>query len=461
MLFDGRPGLKLFDPGITTGPTLNIPAAILIRLFGNLPWVPGFVTATVSILLLLVIAIILSKSVGRVRSAVYLCVLIFLLYSLTAGLHFEEWYSLIGDMPAALLSIAAVAILVMHPDRRSVIAICGLVSGLAMMTKLLAFLSFAPICVWLVWRVVSTRTARCLIDSVTGLFAFVLPMACFEAWRASSLGLRQYLQNTQEFLAFFTSRTNANLGNSAEGLSLGLFQRFATYSGAMHQHFSFSPLGLFAVLVGIAIFLHNTLEGENIRLLFGCLAGGALMNAVWWCFLSNGWPRYALIGLCLYFAAVSCVVFTRQPRKLIAVVTLLMVVNFSASYHRLLEPPRFVIANKFAYTPRVINLLRTVDFLKNLKQHRPFVSGWWGTAVDVEYSMPEVGNFIRSDHLDATRQRPDLILVRNEIWVKWIKDEQLALWEQRCNEVLLDAQPYVVMRCPANASSSEAVNHSR
>ena len=450
--FDGPPGLKLFDPGITTGPTLNIPAAILIRLFGNLPWVPGFVTATASLLLLLVVGLAVALIVGRSRSAAYVCVLMFLLYSVTADLHFEQWYALLGDMPAALLSIAAAAILAVQPDRRSVIAAAALVCGLATMTKVLALLSFVPICIWFIWRAIRTKSSRTAVDLLTALAGFALPMACFEAWRAISLGFRPYLHNSREFAAFFLSRVKEGPGSDAYISSIGPIQRFAIHSAEMYQHFGFSSLGLLAVLFAITALLHNNLDGAKTRLLFRLLAGGALTNAAWWLFFSNGWPRYALIGLCLYFAAISCVVFTTLRWQLIACMTLLMLVNFSASSHRLLEPPRFVMANKFRYTPRVNNLLKTVAFLKKFEQDRPFVIGWWGTAVDLEYSMPEVGSFVRSTYIDVNHHKSDLILVRNEMWVKWTKDEQFALWEQRCNNILLDADPYIVSRCPADAN---------
>jgi len=53
---DGSIGVKPFDPAVGTGPTVIIPAAALVYVLGNVPWAPGFATATISFSLLLFLA---------------------------------------------------------------------------------------------------------------------------------------------------------------------------------------------------------------------------------------------------------------------------------------------------------------------------------------------------------------------------------------------------------------------
>ncbi|PYR98188.1 MAG: hypothetical protein DMG15_18510 [Acidobacteria bacterium] len=53
---DGSIGVKPFDPAVGTGPTVIIPAAALVYVLGNVPWAPGFATATVSFSLLVFLA---------------------------------------------------------------------------------------------------------------------------------------------------------------------------------------------------------------------------------------------------------------------------------------------------------------------------------------------------------------------------------------------------------------------
>jgi len=77
------------------------------------------------------------------------------------------------------------------------------------------------------------------------------------------------------------------------------------------------------------------------------------------------------------------------------------------------------------------------------------VTGLWSTAADIEYAMPTVGNFIRYDHVPEDRQS-GAILVRNKIWVDFGPVPEFTAWEQKCDETLWDAPPYVVSRCPGS-----------
>jgi hypothetical protein len=169
LLLDGTPGTRLFDPRITTGPVLNVPAAGLIYVTGNVPWAPGFVTATLSLSLLLTIGAVLSRIAGPQRSAAYASIAMLVFYTKTAGVHFEHWYSLIGEIPAALLSIAGTVVLARPGKTRGDMS-AGLLYGLALMTKMLALLSVIPVAVWLLFRVgrATSDRLRYAVDALWG-----------------------------------------------------------------------------------------------------------------------------------------------------------------------------------------------------------------------------------------------------------------------------------------------------
>ena len=59
---DGSIGLRSFDPAVGTGPTVIVPAAALVYVVGNVPWAPGFATATISFSLLLFLGFILLRN---------------------------------------------------------------------------------------------------------------------------------------------------------------------------------------------------------------------------------------------------------------------------------------------------------------------------------------------------------------------------------------------------------------
>jgi hypothetical protein len=456
---DGTPGLKLFDPAVGTGPTIILPAAGLIYLVGNRPWVPGFVTATGCLSLIAIIAVVLSRRGSLVMASAFMCTLILLLYDMTAGLHFEQWYAFLGELPAALLCVAGAVVLAGHSDERSAVITSGAMYGFAVMAKLLALLSFIPVVIWLVYRIISRQTERRrrTLDCFLAVIAFTVPFLAFELWKVIGLGWRQYVLNTKEYVSVVLAKSNgASTGPSgfSNMIARGL-QTCSANAGILQNHFGYSPLTLLAVMVLVGCLIYRCARLPLVRSLYTLLAAGSLIGALWWLFISNGWPRYALIYLVLYFTAISCVVFIEQSRLMVGAVTILLLIVFSASYQRLMSPIRFVAANKFRYNSRVVNLAKTVTLLQGLRQDEPFVMGWWATAGDVEYSMPSVGNFVQSDHVRPSREDTGLILVRNKVWVTFGTTPEFAAWEQKCNKVLLDAPPYLISQCPEGSPRTE------
>ena len=447
---DGSIGLRPFDPAVGTGPTVIIPAAAFVYVVGNVPWAPGFATATISFSLLFFLAFILLRKTSG--GGAYVCTSILLLYSLTAGLHFEHWYSLLGETPAALLCVAGAGVLAKKPDRRSSIIVASLLYGLALMAKLLSLLAFIPIAVWLVSKAVRRQNrSRHLADCVLGAIAFAMPFAFFEAWKVLVLGPHLYRLNTMEFLAFFESQStaaNGGLGNIAAVMADALHTYFQN-SAVMQQRFGYSPVTLLFVAAFAVCLVHRYADSRFIKLFCLFSVTAALIEVSWWLFISNGWPRYALIGLFLYFFAVSSVVFIRQSWMITSSITALLLIIFSAGYGRFSDPIRFVLKYRYAYTPRVVNLLKTVRFLETAQHEQPFVMGVWSTVGDIEYAMPTVGNFIRYDHVPKDREG-GAILVRNKIWVDFQPIPEFTAWEKKCDETLWDAPPYVVSRCPGN-----------
>ena len=111
-------GLHLFDPALSTGPTLVLPATGIIKVFGVTPWAPGLATALVTTALLMLIAFVLGRWVGSIRALWYIAVMLTLMYTLTAGSRFANWYSLLGEVPAAMLTVLGVALFVWRPGKR-------------------------------------------------------------------------------------------------------------------------------------------------------------------------------------------------------------------------------------------------------------------------------------------------------------------------------------------------------
>jgi hypothetical protein len=451
--FDGIPGLARFDPNISTGPTLNLPAALLIYVFGNVPWAPGFVTATISFILILFAAFLLHRLASPSRVATFICIWLFFLYSMTAGLHFEHWYSLIGEIPAALFCVLGAMAVASNPHKRLAIVVSSLLYGLALVTKLLAFLAFVPIIAWLLFRFIFEKDDRIrrATDCLWAAIAYASPFVLFETWKFAMLGPQFYIRNFKEFGSIFSAYSGTVGSGDLATLVGGAMQKYRSNSLIMQQHFGYSPLILSLVAVVVSVLVFKYCMDNRIKLLLASLIGAALTNLTWWLFSSSGWPRYELIGLIMYFSALSCIVFIGQSRIIIGSIIALLLSLFWVGYPRFAEPVKFALTYRYAYTPRVTNLVRAVAELNALRQKEPFVMGWWATAGDLEYSMPTIGNFVRNDHVDQRRGSDGLILVRNKVWVAWGTTPDFTEWEKNCNEVLLDAPPYLISRCPLDS----------
>jgi uncharacterized membrane protein len=203
----GGQGLRLFDPFLSTGPTIVLPAAAIIRVFGATPWAPGVATALVTTALLALIALTLGRRVGWLRTVCYLAVMLTLMYTITAGSRFVHWYSLLGEVPAAMFTILGVALFVWRPGKRRLVTWSFLAFGLAFMTKNLALLGVIPVAIWLLVSLVRSggRHARQWTDLAVGAICFSLPFLLFEVWKVSSLDIAGYLSNWDEFKKFLSS----------------------------------------------------------------------------------------------------------------------------------------------------------------------------------------------------------------------------------------------------------------
>jgi len=447
---DGSNGLTYFSFGFTTGPTLSLPAALLIRLAGNKPWVPGFTTATINLLLLVLIFVVVRKKVGISNALFYLLLSLFLLYCLTAGKHFAQWYSLLGEIPAALLCILGVLILAASPDNRSSILLCCFAFGLAFMAKMLSVLGFIPILVWLIVRLIKKKNDRkkLIINYVLGIFLFLAPFILFDLYKLSVLGIDAYIKNYHDFLIFFKGVSSSH-GIGQTSSTFGPFTlnsypllRFAEFS----DHFGFSLLSLILVTLLIGILIYFNRKDNYVHTIFILLLGGSFFHLFWWACMSNGRPRYALIGLFLYFTAISCVLLLNSSRIFKFSILIVLIFVFMSSYKRLINPVVEAIKYHYTYTPYEQNLFKTVDFLKKQEQKRPFIYTWSATIADIDYSLPTVGNFKRMDNLEEGDFQRELILVKNARWENPGDSPKFKSQESRFDEVLFDAPPFQVAR---------------
>jgi len=440
----GIEGLQLFDPWLSTGPTLVFPAAALIKLFGATPWAPGLATALVTTLLLVVLTVFVGRRVGLLRGVTYLALMLALQYTLTAGPRFAQWYSLLGEVPAAILTVLGIAILAWGRGGRRKVAWAFLALGLAFITKSLALLGAVPVGLWLVVLIVRSRgrNRHEWIDLTVGAGSFIAPFLMFEAWKAVSLGRDKYLTNVKDSITFL-STTGAG-GGGADSASL--WKRIVANSAVLRDNYGFGPLLLVLLVVALGLLVRASADQRTKIFCWLTLAGGLteLLYFVTW---SKGNPRYALIGLLLLAAGAACVVMVDTPARAVVATAVVVALSCWPANSRLLAPVTFPPDGLFRPNQRVQNLQSTAKFLTGIHRNNPLVGSWWATVDELEYSLPTVSNFV-SDGLGDMRD--GRLLARNEFWVNHARSPNFTKWEQTCDKVIFEAPPYLVTQCPTD-----------
>lgn len=450
----GGHGLRLFDPGLSTGPTLVLPAAAIIRVFGATPWAPGLATALATTALLALIALTLGRRVGWLRTVWYVAVMLTLMYTLTAGRRFVHWYSLIGEVPAVFFTILGVALFVWRPGKRRLVAWSFLAFGLAFMTKNLALLGVIPLAIWLVVSLVRSggRHARQWTDLAVGAVCFSLPFLLFEAWKVTSLGITGYLSNWDEFNRFLSRKGGtAVVGQAGSSLRANVVKNSET----LHAIYGFGTFELLLVLVAVGALVHFYTDHKTRTFCWLLMAAGAA-HIMRYLVSPPGNPRYALMGLLLLAASIACVVVARPPAVAIATAVAVVTIAAIPAHSELGAPVTAAVQGSlFRPSQRVTNLEATADFLTKVKHKDPLVGGWWATIEELEYMLPTVSNFVTIQDVRPAEIHNGRLLVRNTVWVKLATSSGFTKWERTCQEVLFNAPPYLVTQCPHDGASDQ------
>ncbi|MBF4767924.1 hypothetical protein ISU10_09115 [Nocardioides agariphilus] len=199
-------GLLLFDPFVSTGPALLVPAAAAWGLTGSLA-VTRLVPLAYFCLYLAASWILGRRLAGHVGGLAALASPLLLV----VGVRDLTTLSLVpgrfvGELPACALLMAA-AVLLAH--RRTTVAVLGgLCAGLAIQTKL-SFVTAAAVIglVWLIAEYVAARRLRLGRWLLVGMAA-ALPTTAFELYRRHVLG-DGYAANIEALRAFVSSQAQS------------------------------------------------------------------------------------------------------------------------------------------------------------------------------------------------------------------------------------------------------------
>lgn len=408
--------VSVFPVHLGVGPTIILPAALMIKLFGNTYWAPGLSLIAVWTLLLLILLIIANRhsddKAGLTVSALVFFVLIFqfTLY------HREQWWALLGEVPAALLIILAVVVYFTNRSRVGEF-LTGILFALAAQSKLLAMMPFAIFIVVIIlldmlefFRQRQRNFSSLIRKLLTVGVGFLVPIALFEFWKIIALHPQGYLAYYQDFIAYFkglgVERSVDLLNDLTQGLTTA------------ETRFGISIPFLLILLTAGNFFLRKDRKVFPIYLVFYSMV---VVYTIYWLFFSIGWARYYIIGLIILTAALaipfSSTVFKRSHKWIYSAI-LAGVLAFNLQHIDTLSA--FRNHNFFEPAPNTVALQTVSQKLSSEVDRRPFLTQWWASAVDIEYMMDTHLNFstLEDINFDTNRSFPMVInkkfLVEND-----------------------------------------------
>lgn len=451
-----------FNPEITTGPTLLLPAALLIKIFGNTYWVPGLTQVLVILLLLVALFVVIGKKDTRINPFVFFLlffvgVILFSSVDTTEEQFLDLWVHLVGEIPISLLIIISHIVIRDKSNQKKSTFVSGFVYGLAVITKFISLLAFAGFCCFLIveFFLLNRRIQPQKIILLFFVVGFSIPPISVFLLKKSLLNDPLVWETTKNYEREFIKKREsgiAQLLNADDKSELIVENAAINFSILKEKYFQNQWPMVLAAGALLCFLVISTLraimkEGPSQARLCGLsLIAAALVHASWWVLLSPvGWLRHLnpAILYCLAGAAFLLSEINGVRDKAIAVMLLLFV-----SYPRL-QAFHYLTTINVNKNQDVQALLEVKDYLQGLKGPKTLLygAGWWANRT-LEYVMPQSGNF--SDLRKISQETFDsnsIILVRDiRFWEQGKAD--LQYFQEYCDRNILQVkEPFIVSRC--------------
>ncbi len=428
-----------FDPWETTGPTIILPAALMIRLVGNTYWAPGVTVVVLWTVLLLGIGILLNQlSLDRLGLTLGTAVFFFFAYTLMFY-HRGHWFALLGEVPAALALLLGI-LLYFQQDAKLNLVLSGLLLSCAVQAKVVALLPVGVFGLWVVidllvknkgqWRGAAGGILRRLAWLALG---FLLPLILFEVWKLAALESAGYLA---WWKTFWKITLRFGLESKAARWQLALERVLL----AREQFGVYLPV-LVLLFAWMGIVLR---KDKGLMALFLVLAAIIGIYTLYWLFFSIGWARYYIICLVLMIFLLPFPFLSAQVKPGFKWVHALLLAGLSFyNFQTVSVSNPFTVHQPFQPNADALALAEVRDMLSARLDERPFLTEMWATAVDVEYMMDSHLNFttISDPGLDLTQP---YILVINQKFM-WKDDTRLSDLLTGCETE--EIGPYLLGMC--------------
>ncbi len=432
-----------FDPYITTGPTLLLPAAIVWRLFNGAVWATRLVPASFFVLYLVGAWSATRALVGRW----YRLLVLIGPFALVVPVAFEHAAfvptRLVGETAAAAMILWGVLV-----AERGRLWWGGVLVGLAVQTKYVAVIPAAVVIVAMAVVIISRSRDGALRRCSVWVAGAAVPTLLFELSRLLTLGWNDYRTNINGTVNY--SRSVAQVGDKGTSDAMSKM----TSLGNMFETHSFLILGslvfVLVAIVAFAVLSPSTPNTEPVRrwtmpivVSNMVLAGGASL-LFWLLIVQERSGRHALPGLLLLLPGLALLlghlVQSIEPRR----------------FARLPIAGALFVASGFLVTDSVVKSInglgresildeqvRVADLLMESGTPSLDIDGWWQrpefqilTDIPLEGSAgPPTALIFDSIQINYLTRNPDLSQFRLS-----------KLYGDKCAYPIYESSNYVLCR---------------
>lgn len=329
-------GPTLFDPRISTGPTLLLPIAAIYTVTGPSLVAARLVATCFFVLLLVCISMLAHRSWGRWAGLVAVATVLAATSAFDVRSPVPGPGSVMGEYAAAALLAAGAVTVARRPG------IAGLSVGLAVLTKTLA-VTVAP--GFLVALILLGPRGQKISRTLRFFALAALPVVCWLSVILLSLGWHGFVINQRDFLGFVVHGGSGLGAASSRGVTV------STAGWSDRVVFLIATTGFMTPVIGATVsglwWLRRDedrrpargIDPDTSGLGVAALILGSALLTGWWLLLgSTGWSRHLLIAAVLGSPlALAWLVWrtqnalARMPAR--AAVAALMIVNVGlASY---------------------------------------------------------------------------------------------------------------------------------
>jgi hypothetical protein len=422
-----------FAPEISIGPTSILPAAGAIAIFGPDPRVPGLA----HILLWVVLLGLALRAATRFGARPWELLGAFaLLQFATTALNFEQWYALLGEVPAASLVILGAALLAREPITRRHLFASGLAFGAASLGKLMAVLYLVGPILWIARKLLprpaggSPAGVQWALLFGAGLLA---PHGAFEAWKLSVLGATGWWQNLRHFSTFVGA-------SGASGVSVMSWAEFGRRITLLDERLIFSPM-LFIATVVLGGLAWRGLSNAARRFVVLLLTGVGV-NLLYWLVFSSGRPRYAFIAVVVWGFALAFLVATVRTAPLRLGLAAVLMWTLAMGLPRIGRPLELLAMAHRPETSHIAAAEAVTAAIRTRTAGAPIEAQDWGNVSALEYLNAEPGRFRIPPSVDQAAAWvvfDDRVIDRN--------DEHFVALLAACRRTVARRAPYTLKRC--------------